>query len=724
MIGPKRLLSLVNKLAKYSNITEICRREDGVGLDSTKIKVTVDDKDVYVDEGVNLIQACQLAGVEIPHFCYHKRLAIAGNCRMCLVEVEKVPKPVVSCAMPASPNMRVFTNTPMVKRAREGVMEFLLANHPLDCPICDQGGECDLQDQAMSYGADRSRMHEMKRAVEDKNFGPLVKTSMNRCIHCTRCVRFMNEVAGVDDLGTTGRGHMMQISTYLEKTLGSEVSGNIIDLCPVGALTSKPHAFKFRPWELKSTNSVDCMDGLGSAIRIDSRGKVVMRILPLENDSINEEWLSDKARFSCDGLAVQRIMNVCIKEGNQLTQIDWKKGLSLVAQKIHAAKGEEIFAFSGVFTDVETLVTMKDFMIKLGSTNIYLDRCYWHGHEPFPKLDKQNYIFNSSIAGIDRADQILLIGTNPKKEAPLLNCRIRKRWLESNATIFSIGLPEETNLTYDYTNLGSTLTNHSVGEFFKYNNKESKFPMIIVGSNVFGNKNASSIMSIINNQIAPSIPNLNTKNWNGMNMLHYDSSTVGALDVGWTFVRPKELTKDTKCKVLFLLGADSKIPLDLIDSDTFVVYIGHSGDVGAEYAHLILPGQAYTEKNAIYVNTEGRVQRTTQAVPGPGDSREDWSIIRAMAELCSVTLNYSSKEELYERIYLEYPHLVTNFGELPKTNSTLSSSFNEAILSKFDYSYQLPIDDYYMTDCISRSSKTMAACSKEFYKQTTTSPIK
>lgn len=684
---------------------------------SDKIKVTINNIDVYVEEGIPLIQACEQAGIEIPRFCYHQRLAIAGNCRMCLVQVEKIPKPVASCAMPVSANMQVYTDTPMVKKAREGVMEFLLANHPLDCPICDQGGECDLQDQAMAYGADKGRFREVKRAVEDKNFGPLVKTSMNRCIHCTRCVRFMNEVAGWDDLGTSGRGNDMQISTYFERKIDSELSGNIIDLCPVGALTSKPHAFSFRPWELSRTNSIDVMDAMGSAIRVDSLGIQVKRILPRENEEINQEWLSDKSRFASDALSMQRLLMPFIRESkqSQLMEVNWELALKKAAEIMNSCEPEAIYAISGKFTDVETLVAAKDLLTNFGSNNCIIDRFLWHGKNPF-QLQRGQYLFNSKFSGVECTEAILLIGANPKWEAPLLNARIRKRWLNSNCQIFSLGVPSETlsRLGYECQNLGLQLTKKTLDVFVE-KAKSCKNPMVIIGGNVLGNESGEQIISLVESKLSKSLPMFQTENWNGFNMLHNDASICGAFDVGYSMLHTKSAFP--KAKIALLLGADDFEPIEkaLFNQDTLYIYIGHHGEKGAERANVILPGQAYTEKSTIFLNNEGRPQKTLTAVPGPGKSREDWAILRALAEYSGrQEISYSSKTALYQRIHQSFPHLTTNLGEIIQSQPKNNCPNHEFEEENFSYSFHLPIQNYYQTDVISRTSRVMAQCSREF----------
>ncbi|KAF8905933.1 NADH-quinone oxidoreductase [Gymnopilus junonius] len=569
------------------------------------ITLTVDGKEVTVPQGSALIQACEAAGATIPRFCYHDRLAIAGNCRMCLVEVERSPKPVASCAMPAMPGSKVFTNTPLVHEAREGVMEFLLANHPLDCPICDQGGECDLQDQSMRYGSDRARFHEItgKRAVENKDLGPLVKTSMNRCIQCTRCVRFANEVAGVEELGTTGRGNDMQIGTYVAKTMDSELSGNVVDLCPVGALTSKPYAYHARPWELKNTESIDVMDAVGSNIRIDSRGVEVMRIQPKTNDDVNEEWISDKTRYAYDGLKFQRLTTPLIKRGDRFVSATWEDALAAIADGLAAsgAKDDEIQGVVGHLTDAESIVALKDLINRLGSDNLALDQ---PGGNAAP------------VHGVEKADAILLIGTNPRHEAAVLNSRIRKSWLHTGLEVGLVG--ERADTTYGYDFIGEdakALSNFIAGKGpFVEKFKNAKRPLIIVGSALAEHPDGKAMYNDLAKFVEKNKDKLVTPEWNGFSILQRVASRPAAYELGFP-------------KFIYLLNADEVDPKS-IPQDAFVVYQGHHGDLGAQLADVCLPGVAYTEKGVTWVNTEGRAQLGRAAVSSPGASREDWKIIR------------------------------------------------------------------------------------------------
>lgn len=684
------------------------------------IKLHVNGKEVEVEQGTALIQACEKAGAQIPRFCYHERLLVAGNCRMCLVESKGAPKPLASCAFPAMPGQQIFTDTPLVAKAREGVMEFLLANHPLDCPICDWGGECDLQDQSMRYGSDRSRFHEVtgKRAVEDKNLGPLVKTVMTRCIQCTRCVRFANDVAGVQELGTSGRGNQLQIGTYVEKMIDSEMSGNMIDLCPVGALTSKPYAFHARPWELKKTESIDVLDGVGSNIRVDSRGVQVMRILPRTNDDVNEEWINDKTRFAADGLKYQRLTAPLIKQGDRFVTASWPEALTTIAEGLEAsgAKGDEIKAIAGSLADVESLVALKDLMNRLGSENLALD-VPAGGLPPPQGVDfRSNYSFNSTIAGIENADAVLLVGTNPRHEGAIINTRIRKAFLHNGLDVGMIG--ENVDLTYDYHHVGSDakavddFIAGKGGEFAKIF-KNAKKPMIIVGSAVTEHVDGPAILSSLAKLVESEKQRFLTPDWNGFNVLQRTASKVGAYDVG--FVPTKAAAKTTP-KFVYLLNADDFSP-DAIPKDAFVVYQGHHGDVGAQFADVCLPGSAYTEKTATYVNTEGRTQLTRAAVPSPGAAREDWKVLRALSEVLGTPLPYDETLDIRDRLFEISPTLIRYDVAEPTGQTSLAFSELQRNLkgAKATGAPLLrPITNFYMTDPISRASPTMAKCTNAF----------
>ncbi|KAL4903545.1 hypothetical protein BDW74DRAFT_169039 [Aspergillus multicolor] len=677
---------------------------------SAEVELTIDGKKVSVEAGSALIQACEKAGATIP-----RKLMIAGNCRMCLVEVERAPKPVASCAWPVQPGMNVKTDSPLVHKAREGVMEFLLANHPLDCPICDQGGECDLQDQSMRYGADRGRFHELggKRAIEDKNIGPLVKTSMNRCIQCTRCVRFMNDVAGAPELGTTGRGNDMQIGTYLEQNLDTELSGNIIDLCPVGALTSKPYAFRARPWELKHTESIDVHDALGSNVRIDTRGMEVMRVLPRLNDDINEEWINDKSRFACDGLKTQRLTTPLVRQEGKFVPATWEQALTEIAsahQKLHL-KENEFKAISGHLVDAETMVAMKDLANKLGSDNLALDQP--GGSSPVAHgVDiRSNYLFNSKIYGIEEADAILLVATNPRHEAAVLNARIRKQYLRSDLEVGLVG--ETFESTFEFEHLGSDVAALKAALSGSFGKKlaSAKRPMIIVGSAAAEHENSKAIFEAVGSFVEKHASNFNTPEWQGYNVLQRAASRAAAYEIGFTTPSPE--VAQTKPKMVWLLGAD-EVNQSEIPSDAFIVYQGHHGDRGAQIADVVLPGAAYTEKSGTYINTEGRVQVTRAATSMPGASRDDWKIIRAASEFLNTPLAYDDIEALRDRMEEISPVMrrydvvePTSLAQLSKVQLVDQNKGSQVISSPF----RKVIEDFYFTDSISRSSPTMARAS-------------
>jgi NADH-quinone oxidoreductase subunit G len=680
-------------------------------------KLTVDGIEVEVPPGSSVLQACEAAGKEIPRFCYHERLSIAGNCRMCLVEVKPgPPKPQASCALPAGDNQEVFTDTEMVKKARHGVMEFLLINHPLDCPICDQGGECDLQDQALGYGHHSSRYGEHKRAVEDKEMGPLIKTIMTRCIHCTRCVRFSTEVAGVTDMGMLGRGEDAEITTYLEKALDSELSGNVIDLCPVGALTSKPYAFASRPWELKKTETIDVLDALGSNIRVDARGSEVLRVLPRLHEDVNEEWISDKTRFACDGLKRQRLDKPYIRRDGKLTPASWPEALSAVAEKMKGLSGAQMAAVAGDLSDAESMFALKQLMTSFGSANI---DCRQDG----AKLDaavRASYLFNTTVAGIEDADAILLVGTNPRWEAPVLNARIRKRWLEGGLSVGLVGTPAD--LTYKVETLGAgtqTLGEIADGSHaFAKVLKAAKRPMLILGMAALTREDGAAVLAL-----AKSIADAHGmiqdagedgEAWNGFNVLHTAASRVAGLDMDFV---PGEGGGDVAgiqagaaagdIKLVYLLGADE---MDLSGlGDAFVVYQGHHGDAGAHRADVILPGAAYTEKDGIYVNTEGRAQMALQASFPPGEAREDWKILRALSEAAGKTLAYNTLDALRSALIVEH----ASFGAIDQVEAADWAEFGAAGETS-DAPFGQAIENFYMTDPISRCSAVMAECTETF----------
>lgn len=631
---------------------------------------------------------------------------IAGNCRMCLVEVERAPKPVASCAWPVQPGMVVKTNSPLTHKAREGVMEFLLANHPLDCPVCDQGGECDLQDQSMRYGGDRGRFHEVggKRAVEDKNIGPLIKTSMNRCIHCTRCIRFANDIAGAPEMGSFGRGNDIQIGTYLEQNLDSEMSGNVIDLCPVGALTSKPYAFRARPWELKKTESIDVLDGLGSAIRVDSRGLEVMRVVPRLNDDVNEEWINDKTRFACDGLKTQRLTMPLIRRNGKFEPASWEQALTEISAAHQALKPKEneFKAIAGALTEVESLVAMKDLANRLGSDNLTIDVPAGNGPVAHGVDVRSNYLFNSSIWAVEDVDCLLLVGTNPRHEAAVLNARIRKQWLRSDLEIGVVG--ESWESTFEFDHLGAdfaSLKKALAGPFGK-KLQAAKKPMIVVGSGVSDHADAKAFYELIGGFIDKNAANFLTAEHNGYNVLQREASRAGAFEVG--FVIPSAAVAQIKPKIVWLLGADEFADSD-IPKDAFVIYQGHHGDRGAQIADIVLPGAAYTEKAGTYMNTEGRVQMTRSATSLPGAARTDWKIIRAASEFLGVPLPYDDVAMVRDRAAEISPALTvydviepTSLQQLSKVqlvDQNKGSKPTGEVLKKV-------IKDFYFTDVISR----------------------
>jgi NADH-quinone oxidoreductase subunit G len=671
-------------------------------------KIIIDGKELEVPAEYTLLQACEAAGAEVPRFCFHERLSIAGNCRMCLVEVKGgPPKPTASCAMAVrdlrpGPNGEppvVDTNSPMVRKARQGVMEFLLINHPLDCPICDQGGECDLQDQAMVYGADSSRFHENKRAVEDKYIGALVKTSMNRCIQCTRCVRFVTEVAGVPELGAIGRGEDMEITSYLERAMTSELQANVIDLCPVGALTSKPAAFHARPWEYVKTESVDVMDALGSAIRVDSRGREVVRILPRVNEAINEEWISDKTRYVVDGLKTQRLDRAYVRADGKLTPASWSRAFAAIAAKVKAAPPNRIGAIVGDLATVEEMFALKDLIGKLGSPNI---DCRQDGSKLNPKFGRASYLFNSTIAGVDQADAIFVIGSNPRREAPVLNARIRKRWLKGGVQMGLIG--EEADLTYHYNHLGAGP--QTLAEIVE--KPEATKPMFVIGAAAFARPDGTAVLaSLAKAALATGVVK---EGWNGFNVLQSAASRVGGLDLGLVpgdgGLDALAMAKSGALDVLFNLGADE---LE-VQPGAFVVYIGTHGDRGAHRADVILPGAAYTEKTGIYVNTEGRPQFAERAVFPPGDAREDWSILRALSDPLGVRLSYDSLTQLRATLAAAHPDLV-RFDAVVAADPAALVGLSAVVGSVDKVPFGASVQDFYLTNPIARASRVMAECS-------------
>ncbi len=676
-------------------------------------KLIVDGKEIDAPPEYTLLQACEAAGAEIPRFCFHERLSIAGNCRMCLIEVVGIPKPQASCAMgvkdlmpnkDGSPKV-LSTRSPMVRKAREGVMEFLLINHPLDCPICDQGGECDLQDQSMAYGVDASRYRENKRAVEDKYLGALVKTSMNRCIQCTRCVRFSAEVAGVPELGAIGRGEDMEITSYLEQAMRSELQGNVVDLCPVGALTSKPYAFAARPWELNKTELIDVMDAIGSAIRIDTRGSEVMRILPRTNDDINEEWISDKTRHVVDGLRTQRLDQPYVREGGKLRPATWTEAFNAIAAKVAKANPKRIGAMVGDLAAVEEIFALKDLMTRLDVGNI---DCRQDGMALDPAWGRASYLFNATIAGIDSADALLIVGSNPRKEAAILNARIRKRWRAGKFPIGVIGPKADLTYTYDYLGAGpetlAAVARHSFADTLR----KAERPMVILGAGALTRGDGAAIASLA----AKAALDLGAvkDGWNGFCILHSAASRVGALDLGFVpgqgGLSARQMAAFGTLDVLFLLGVDE---IDVAQG-AFVVYIGTHGDRGAMRADVVLPGAAYPEKSATYVNTEGRVQMATRASFPPGDAREDWAILRALSDVLGQRLPYDSLAALRRALFKAHPHLLRLGQVTPADTAALQKL--AALGGATDRApFGSSVDDFYFTNPIARCSAVMAECS-------------
>jgi len=677
-------------------------------------KLIVDGKEIDVPPEYTLLQACETAGAEIPRFCFQERLSIAGNCRMCLVEVVGIPKPQASCAMGVKdlpPNKdnspkAISTRSPMVRKAREGVMEFLLINHPLDCPICDQGGECDLQDQAMAYGVDQSRFRENKRAVEDKYLGALVKTAMNRCIQCTRCVRFATEVAGVPELGATGRGEDMEITTYLEEAMVSELQGNVVDLCPVGALTSKPYAFAARPWELNKTESVDVMDALGCAIRIDTRGREVMRILPRANDDVNEEWISDKTRHVVDGLRTQRLDQPYVREAGRLRAATWNEAFAVIAGKLVRSNRKRVGALVGDLAAAEEIFALKDLMTRLGVRNLDSRK---YGSALDPAWGRAAYLFNATITGIDAADALLLIGANPRKEAAVLNARIRKRW--RTAKSFPIGLiGPKAPLTYNYDYLGAgpetlaSIARHSFADTMR----KAERPLVLIGAEAFVRGDGAAIASLA----AKAAVELGAvkDGWNGFSVLHDAAARVGALDLGFVpgegGLNSGQMAASGALDILFLLGVDE---IDIAPG-AFVVYIGTHGDRGAARADVVLPGAAYPEKSATYVNTEGRVQLAMRASFPPGDAREDWAILRALSAVVGAQLPYDSLAGLRRAMYQAYPHLA-RIGQITPGDAADIGKLAGRGGSVERTAFRASVEDFYFTNPIARSSAVMAECS-------------
>ena len=660
-------------------------------------KLKVNDIDIEVEEGLTVLQACEQAGVEIPRFCYHEKLSIAGNCRMCLVEMEKSPKPIASCAMPAAEGMVIKTNTEKIEKARKGVMEFLLTNHPLDCPVCDQGGECDLQDQSMFYGIDKSRFKENKRYVPEKYMGPLIKTQMTRCIHCTRCIRFATEVAGVSELGAIGRGENMQITTYLEKSMESEMSANVIDLCPVGALTSKPYVFKARPWELKKTETIDVMDAVGSNIRVDTYGWEVKRVLPRINEEINEEWISDKTRYACDGLKNQRLDVPLIKNNNKFEKISWTEAYKKIVEKISKTQPEKIAGITGDMTNMETLFVIKEFFEKIIKSNNLDSRSndyYVNSSE------RKNYIFNSNIEGLEESDLIILVGTNPRFEATILNSRIRRAYLKNKTTIYSVG--DVGDLTYPYTILDNNtkVIKDIVSNKHEVSTKiiNAKKPIIVIGQSVLKIKSGIYIFEELKKYLLEN--NKINNEWNSLNILSTNASTVGAYDLGILSSNNGKNTsldkiKKNELEIIFLFGQDD---LKFIKSKEFIIYIGSHGDRGAEIADIILPGSTYTEQDGYFTNLEGKIQKAYKATYPPGEAKEDWQIINELSASIRKKYLYNNKDDLIKAM-LNYLKLHTKIGsfQIPNYNFLEENILVDEI-------------NYYHSNSIARASKTMTDC--------------
>ncbi len=670
-------------------------------------KIFINNKEIEFQEGMTVLQACELAGAEIPRFCYHERLSIAGNCRMCLVEMEKSSKPIASCAMPATDGMKIKTNTQMVEKARKGVMEFLLVNHPLDCPVCDQGGECDLQDQSLYYGFDSSRFKENKRLVKDKYMGPLIKTQMTRCIHCTRCIRFATEVAGVSELGAIGRGEDMEITTYLEKSMTSELSGNVIDLCPVGALTSKPYAFEARPWELKKTESIDVMDAVGSNIRVDSYGWEVKRVLPRLNNSINEEWISDKTRYACDGLLKQRLDKVYIRRENKLVEASWDDAVNLISSKINSTDNDKIAGHIGGLNSIETINSFKKFLEEINVKNYeFREKDFYVNPE-----EKMNYIFNSSIQGIEKSDLLLLVGANPRLEATILNARIRKTYLKNKLPILSIGDPGD--LTYPYKVIGTKTDDikqilegkSEINNLFK----KSKNPLVIIGESALELKSGKYILEGLKDFLHKN--KFINENWNSFNILSQNAATVGALDLN--FLNKEngsgnffDKLKNHIFELLYFVGSDE---LNFQKNNEFIIYQGSHGDRMAEIADVVLPSPAYTEQNGFFINLEGRLQKAYKATNPIGNAKEDWKIFNL---ICNKLKN--------KNLFTNYKDLIDdslskikdskNIDTLPVTQ-TKKINLSSGNFYSEDVSIR-PID-YYFSNPVARASKTMSDCRAE-----------
>jgi len=709
--GKRSLLKLSSRSVHTTRILhqqQLSTFDYQVGDDA--IEVFVNGASTKVPKGATVMQACEIAGVTVPRFCYHDRLSIAGNCRMCLVEVEKAKKPVASCAMPLMPGMKIKTTTNVVKKAREGVLEFLLVNHPLDCPICDQGGQCDLQDQYSNFGAASSRYFEAKRAVENKDLGPFVKTSMNRCIHCTRCVRFADEICGTPVLGTTGRGNATEIGTYVDKKFDSEISGNVIDLCPVGALTNRPAAFTSRSWEVRPVETVDIMDATGANIVIETRGNKIMQIKPRLNDDVNEEWVSDRSRFMTDGLTRQRLDLPLVRDGEEFQEVTWPECLGLVKTSSDGILPSQMKCVVGDHTDIETMMVLKDMFNSLGCNNL---ECRLDGSMLRNDV-RSNYVLNSTIPGLEEADLILIVGANPRMEAPLINAKLRKTVLNYGCEIFVCGNPWESTFRLESVGLGAddfvkiADGSHSFAEKFR----SAERPVVLMGMSAFQNGNSASMYKALE-QLGATSNLINAEDdWNGIGFLHTAAGRVGGLEIGFT---PGPDAKNNDIKFLFLANADDWVGIDSIPEDCFVVYQGSHGDKGAAVADVILPGCTYTEKQSTYVNTDGRVQRTKPAVGPVGSARVDWQIVRALSEYLALPLPYNTVDHVRERMYSISPALRNN-DEIEIPSWAIPVNRDPSIPPVKQKLFEKYFENFFMVDPITRASKVMARAAKELPK--------
>jgi NADH dehydrogenase (ubiquinone) Fe-S protein 1 len=670
---------------------------------SAMTTVFVNDKEIQVPSTSTVIQACELAGAVVPRFCYHDRLSVAGNCRMCLVEVEKVPKPVASCAYPLMPNMRIHTETPMVKRAREGVLEFILANHPLDCPICDQGGECDLQDQSIMYGSNLSRFREMKRAVEDKEIGPVVKMIMTRCIHCTRCVRFAEEVAGVPTLGVTGRGSNSEIGTYTPQNWDSEMSGNVVDLCPVGALTSKPFMFKARPWELTSVDSVDVMDAVGTNIKINTRGADVMRVLPRLHEGVNEEWVSDRSRLAFDGLNRQRLDTPMKRNAatGLLEPCTWSEALIAIRDAVAPLQPNEIRAVVGDLADAEGILALKDMTNALGSDNTYYASTY-----QLPADVRAHYTFNSSIAALDDADLVLLVGTNPRMEAPIIASRLRKNDFTRDLPVYAVGPEADFAMRCKFIGDDMSIVSQIANKSHKFAARlaQAKKPVVVFGQGFF--QAAPAAATDVMSAFAANFEALG--GFSRISVLQTEAARVAAQDIG--FVPGPDAVSAPAPKFVYLMNADNEAVQKAIPAGAFVVYQGHNGDIGASGADVILPTTAYTETISTFVNTEGRAQLTVTALGAKGQARDNWKVIRALSEVLDVKLPYDTLPQLKNRLAMVAPTVLAVDAVEPATIIPAGPATAPALSGPIPAT----LSNHYLSNVIGRASTNMANCSAAF----------